>query len=60
MVSPARGVLGLGHRSLREVPLDRHGSIELDPLQGALDEDTVAGRRRVAFVACAGRWAPGR
>lgn len=54
VVGRALGVLGLGRRSLREIALDRHGTIDLDRLQSALDEDAAAGRTQVAIVACAG------
>ena len=54
VVGRALGVLGLGRRSLREISLDRHGTIDLDRLQAALDEDAAAGRTQVAIVACAG------
>jgi aromatic-L-amino-acid decarboxylase len=60
VVGRALGVLGLGRRSLREVPLDRHGTIDLDRLQAALDEDAAAGRTQVAIVACAGDVNQGR
>ncbi len=54
VVGRALGVLGLGRSSLREVALDRHGTIDLDRLQFALDEDAAAGRTQVAIVGCAG------
>ena len=54
VVGRALGVLGMGRRSLREVPLDRRGTIDLDRLQVALDEDSAAGRTHVAIVGCAG------
>ena len=54
VVGRALGVLGLGRSSLREVALDRHGTIDLDRLQAALDEDAAAGRAQVAIVGCAG------
>jgi len=47
-------VLGLGRRSLREIALDRNGTIDVDLLQAALDEDAAAGRTPVAIVACGG------
>jgi Glutamate decarboxylase and related PLP-dependent proteins len=50
----ALGVLGLGRRSLREVALSREGTIDLDLLQAALDEDAAAGRTQVAIVGCGG------
>jgi len=54
VIGRALGVLGLGRRSLREIPLDRQGTIDLDRLQVALDEDAAAGRTQVAVVGCAG------
>jgi glutamate/tyrosine decarboxylase-like PLP-dependent enzyme len=60
VVGRALGVLGLGRRSLREVALDRHGTIDLDALQTALDDDAAAGRAQVAIVACAGDVNTGR
>jgi glutamate/tyrosine decarboxylase-like PLP-dependent enzyme len=54
VVGRALGVLGMGRSSLREVPLDRRGTIDLDRLQVALDEDCAAGRTQVAIVGCAG------
>jgi glutamate/tyrosine decarboxylase-like PLP-dependent enzyme len=53
-VGRALGVLGLGRRSLSEIPLDRQGTIDLDRLQAALDADAAAGRTQVALVGCAG------
>lgn len=60
VVGRALGVLGLGRRSLREIPLDRSGTIDLDLLQAALDEDAAAGRTQVAIVGCAGDVNTGR
>lgn len=54
VVGRALGVLGLGRSSLREIGLDRQGTIDLGRLQAALDEDAAAGRTQVAIVACAG------
>jgi aromatic-L-amino-acid decarboxylase len=54
VVGRALGVLGLGRRSLRAIALDPDGSIDLDRLQAALDEDAAAGRTQVALVACGG------
>ena len=54
VVGRALGVLGLGRRSLREIALDRNGTIDVDRLQAALDEDAAAGRTPVAIVACGG------
>lgn len=60
VVGRALGVLGLGRRSLREIPLDRSGTIDLNLLQAALDEDAAAGRTQVAIVGCAGDVNTGR
>jgi aromatic-L-amino-acid decarboxylase len=60
VVGRALGVLGLGRRSLREIPLDGQGTIDLHLLQAALDEDAAAGRTQVAIVACAGDVNTGR
>jgi len=54
VVGRALGILGLGRHSLREIALDQHGTIDLDRLQAALDEDAAAGRAQVAIVACGG------
>jgi aromatic-L-amino-acid decarboxylase len=59
-VGRALGVLGLGRRTLREIPLDQCGTIDLDLLQAALDEDAAAGRTQVAIVGCAGDVNTGR
>lgn len=60
VVGRALGVLGLGRRALREIPLDGHGTIDLALLQAALDEDAAAGRTQVAIVGCAGDVNTGR
>lgn len=60
VVGRALGVLGLGRRSLREIALDAGGTIDLDLLQTALDEDAAAGCTQVAIVACAGDVNTGR
>ncbi len=54
VVGRALGVLGMGRRNLRAIPLDGSGTIDLDLLQAALDEDLAAGRTQVAIVGCAG------
>jgi aromatic-L-amino-acid decarboxylase len=54
VVGRALGVLGMGRRNLRTIPLDRDGTIDLGLLQAALDEDLAAGRTQVAVVGCAG------
>ena len=60
VVGRALGVLGLGGRNLRKIALDRHGTIDVDRLQFALDEDARAGRTPVAIVGCAGDVNTGR
>lgn len=60
VVGRALGVLGLGRSSLRELALDRSGTIDLDQLQSALDDDAAAGRTQVAIVGCAGDVNTGR
>ncbi len=60
VVGRALGVLGMGRRNLRTIPLDRDGTIDLDLLQAALDEDLAAGRTQVAVVGCAGDVNTGR
>ena len=60
VVARALGVLGLGRRSLCEVAVDRHGTIDLSKLQMALDDDAAAGRTQVAIVGCAGDVNTGR
>lgn len=60
VVGRALGVLGLGRSALREIRLDRDGTIDLDLLQRALDEDAAAGRTQVAIVGCAGDVNTGR
>ena len=54
VVGRALGVLGMGRRNLRSIPLDRAGTIDLDLLQQALDEDRAVGCTQVAIVGCAG------
>lgn len=60
VVGRALGVLGLGRRGLREIALDGQGTIDLNLLQAALDEDAAAGCTPVAIVACAGDVNTGR
>lgn len=60
VVGRALGVLGMGRRNLRTIPLDHSGTIDLDALQSALDEDAAAGRTQVAVVGCAGDVNTGR
>ncbi len=54
VVGRALGVLGMGRRNLRSIPLDHEGTIDLHLLQHALDEDRAAGCTQVAIVGCAG------
>jgi glutamate/tyrosine decarboxylase-like PLP-dependent enzyme len=54
VVSRALGVLGMGRRNLRAIPLDDRGTIDLQRLQQALAEDETAGCTQVAIVGSAG------
>ena len=54
VVSRALGVLGMGRRNLRTIPLDAEGTIDLAALEAALSEDEKAGRTQVAIVGSAG------
>ena len=60
VVGRALGVLGMGRRNLRTIPLDASGTIDLDLLQAALSEDEAAGRTQVAIVGSAGDVNTGR
>lgn len=60
VVGRALGVLGMGRANLRSIPLDGNGTIDLDILQRALDEDRAAGCTQVAIVGCAGDVNAGR
>jgi aromatic-L-amino-acid/L-tryptophan decarboxylase len=60
VVGRALGVLGMGRGNLRSIALDRAGTIDLDLLQAALDDDLAAGRTQVAIVGCAGDVNTGR
>jgi aromatic-L-amino-acid decarboxylase len=60
VVGRALGVLGMGRRNLRTIPLDRLGTIDVDILQATLDEDLAAGCTQVAVVGCAGDVNAGR
>jgi aromatic-L-amino-acid/L-tryptophan decarboxylase len=50
VVGRALGVLGLGRRHLREIPLDRERRMDVRSLEAALDEDIAAGRTPIAVV----------
>ena len=54
VVHRACGVLGLGRRALRMIPVDSSRTPDLDALERILDEDLAAGRTPVAVVASAG------
>lgn len=54
VVGRALGVLGMGRRNLRSIPIDTSGRIDLGLLRAAIDEDTAAGRTPVAVVGSAG------
>jgi len=60
VVGRALGVLGMGRRNLRAIPLDRSGTIDLEILQAALDEDRASGCTQVAIVGSAGDVNTGR
>jgi aromatic-L-amino-acid decarboxylase len=48
------GVMGLGRRALRTVPLDRRRRLDLAALAAAIDDDLSGGRTPIAVVASAG------
>ncbi|HMA28462.1 MAG TPA: pyridoxal-dependent decarboxylase, partial [Thermoanaerobaculia bacterium] len=54
VVHRACGVLGLGRRALRTVPVDANRIPDLPALERFLDEDLAAGKTPVAVVASAG------
>ena len=54
VVHRALGVLGLGRRSLRTIPLDAERRMDTRALRAAIDEDSAAGRTPVAIVGNAG------
>jgi aromatic-L-amino-acid/L-tryptophan decarboxylase len=54
VVHRACGVLGLGRRALRMIPVDAKRTPDLSALERFLDEDLAAGRTPVAVVASAG------
>ncbi|HSB63801.1 MAG TPA: aminotransferase class V-fold PLP-dependent enzyme [Thermoanaerobaculia bacterium] len=54
VVHRACGVLGLGRRALRMIPVDAKRAPDLSALERFLDEDLAAGRTPVAVVASAG------
>ena len=54
VVHRACGVLGLGRRALRMIPVDANRTPDLGALERFLDEDLAAGRTPVAVVASAG------
>ena len=54
VVHRACGVLGLGRRALRMIPVDAKRMPDLSALARLLDEDIAAGRTPVAVVASAG------
>lgn len=64
VIARALGVLGIGRRALRVVPLargqqGRHGGLDLARLAAWLDEDVRAGATPIAVVATAGDAATG-
>jgi aromatic-L-amino-acid/L-tryptophan decarboxylase len=48
------GILGLGRRGVREIPIDRDGRVNLSMLEAALREDAARGIVPIATVAVAG------
>ena len=54
VVGRALGVLGLGRRNLREIPLDADGTIDLHLLEPPSARTSRPAARPVAIVACAG------
>jgi aromatic-L-amino-acid decarboxylase len=48
------GILGLGRRGVREIPIDRDGRVNLSLLEAALREDAARGIVPIATVAVAG------
>jgi aromatic-L-amino-acid/L-tryptophan decarboxylase len=47
-------LLGLGHNSLRKIPVDKKFAIDLDSLRRAIDKDRQNGGQPVCVVGCAG------
>jgi aromatic-L-amino-acid decarboxylase len=54
VVHRALGVLGLGRRSLRTIPLDHERRMDVAALRSAIEEDEAAGRTPIAIVGNAG------
>ena len=54
VVHRALGVLGLGRRSIRTIPLDAERRMDVRALRAAIAEDVAAGRTPVAIVGNAG------
>ncbi|HEX6879096.1 MAG TPA: pyridoxal-dependent decarboxylase, partial [Terriglobales bacterium] len=48
------GLLGLGRKALRRIPIDDRAMIDIDNLEAAIKEDRAAGRRPFCIVATAG------
>ena len=48
------GLLGLGRKALRRIPVDEHVMLDLAKLEVAIQEDIAAGRRPFCIVATAG------
>jgi glutamate/tyrosine decarboxylase-like PLP-dependent enzyme len=53
-VIKALELIGLGHNSLRKIPVDDKFAIDLAALRRAIDEDRRAGRQPFCVVGCAG------
>ncbi len=48
------GLLGLGRRALRRIPVDDRAMIDIEKLERAIAEDTAAGKQPFCIVATAG------
>ncbi|HET8667569.1 MAG TPA: aminotransferase class V-fold PLP-dependent enzyme, partial [Terriglobales bacterium] len=53
-IPKAAALLGLGHRSVRQVPVDSEFRMDADALARMMDADIAAGKKPIAVVACAG------
>ena len=58
-IAKAMGLLGLGHRNLRLVPVDENFRMRCDELERAIEHDRAEGKPPVAVVASAGTTATG-
>lgn len=53
-IAKAMGLLGLGHRNLRSVPVDENFRMRVDELERAIETDRREGKAPIAVVASAG------